>query len=1038
MQKHGFAEADGEAILSAMNAMLLASEMPAHPDDPTLQSEHMAAMDLAKPEEATHVATASGDWSSASTWQGGRIPDQGSRVLIPEAHSVTLDRELASELEWLRLNGELRFATDRDTELRVDTLVTAPGSRLEIGTAEQPVQSNVQARIVFADRGPLTVENDPLLMGRGAILHGTTRIHGAAKTSAVTAAIDPKRGDREIVLTDQPSGWSVGDQLVIAGTRPDGGGDETVVIQSIEGSRILLEAPLTEDHLTPRDHLKVHVANLSRNVEFTSENTAIDRRGHVMFMHTRDVDVANAAFNDLGRTDKLRPLDSPYFDDEGFFVEETGSNTGGRYSVHFHRNGVERSGSPAVIRGSVVAGNPGWGFVNHSSYVDFIDNVAFDVVGAAFSTEAGDEIGRFQDNLAIRMHGTGDEPISRQEDGDFGHAGDGFWLQGPGVVVENNVAAGATGSGLILYAEPLFEDGLGITTFPSGNLPDPFVAEGDASVPVSLAPLARFSDNESYGSALGAQIYYHRTFITIEEEQEEQARFQFAPSVMDGMSLWSNSNGMQVNYTVDTDFRDFEIIGPADGSGDTGFDAASNFYNRGTHHYENFVIEDYEIGFSAPRSGVIHVRNGYFNNITDFYLNEPRQLGRRMRFEGDIQFGDRASGVVEGEVVPRSYFEMDPELAPAADSANEHFLLDDQVILDFGPFQDQQLYFYEQLADHVLFPEPPQQLTPDDPGPTIGDEFVGVTNAEIASVLGESFGGAMVPDDAREVDRILGLVGSPAADLPELNPNPLPLDDEEEDDLDEDEEEGEEELEEDEEEIEEEEDDLEEDEEGIEEDVDEIDDPIDEPEGSELEIGLSEQGGNLRLRLRSDELIERSDDVVRTPVEGFDAISLFSSNFSEKVKFKFDPRLASSPDVVNLFAARGGDRIQIVQKNQGGPDLLAIHGQQGRDRLDASKFAGEVELDGGPGRDVLIGGRSRSELWGGSGADTFDLSRESSGVQWIMDFDPDVDRLRLGQSVGAYEINARGDDLWLLNGERVVAVFDGFVDQQDTLELLIS
>ena len=27
------------------------------------------------------------------------------------------------------------------------------------------------------------------------------------------------------------------------------------------------------------------------------------------------------------------------------------------------------------------------------------------------------------------MHGTGDEPISRQEDGDFGHAGDGFWLQ---------------------------------------------------------------------------------------------------------------------------------------------------------------------------------------------------------------------------------------------------------------------------------------------------------------------------------------------------------------------------------------------------------------------------------------------------------------------------------------------------------------------------------------------------------------------------------------------------------------------------------
>ena len=256
---------------------------------------------------------------------------------------LTLDSELTSSLKWLRVNGELRFATDRDTELRVDTLVTAPGSRLEIGTAEQPVPSNVRAQIVFADLGPLNVDDDPMLMGRGAILHGATRIHGAAKTSAVTAAIDPQRGDQQIVLDAQPSGWAVGDQLVIAGTSPDGQGDETVRIQSIEGSRILLDAPLNENHVTPRDHLKVHVANLTRNVEFSSENRAIDRRGHVMFMHTRDVDVANAAFNDLGRTDKLRSLDSPYFDDEGFFVEETGTNTGGRYSVHFHRNGVERS-----------------------------------------------------------------------------------------------------------------------------------------------------------------------------------------------------------------------------------------------------------------------------------------------------------------------------------------------------------------------------------------------------------------------------------------------------------------------------------------------------------------------------------------------------------------------------------------------------------------------------------------------------------------------------------------------------------------------
>ena len=1008
-------DGDDVVVANAMNAMLPASEMPAHPNSPTLQSEHLAAMDLAPPENATDVAAISGNWSSPSTWQRGRVPDEGSRVLVPEGVVLTLDGELTPSLKWLRVNGELRFATDRDTELRVDTLVTAPGSRLEIGTAEQPIPSNVRAQVVFADLGPLNVDNDPMLMGRGAILHGSTRIHGAAKTSAVTAAIDPQRGDQQIVLDAQPSGWAVGDQLVIAGTSPDGEGDETVRIQSIEGSRILLDAPLNENHVTPRDHLKVHVANLTRNVEFSSENKAIDRRGHVMFMHTRDVDVANAAFNDLGRTDKLRPLDSPYFDDEGFFVEETGTNTGGRYSVHFHRNGVERSGSPAVVRGSVVAGNPGWGFVNHSSYVDFIDNVAFDVVGAAFSTEAGDEIGRFQDNIAIRMHGTGDEPITRQEDGDFGHAGDGFWLQGPGVVVENNVATGATGSGLILYAEPLFEDGLGITTFPSDNLPDPSRANGDETVPVSLAPLAVFRGNESYGSALGAQIYYHRTLITIEEEQEEQASHQFAPSLMEDMSLWSNSNGMQVNYTVDTDFRDFQIIGPGDGSGDTGFDAASNFYNRGTHNYENFRVEDYEIGFAAPRSGSINVEGGYFNNITDFYLNEPRQLGRRIRFSGDLTFGNRESGVVEGELIPRSYFEMDSELAPAADSANEHFLLDDQVILDFGPFQNQQLYFYEQSADHVLFPEAPEQLTPDDPGPTIGEEFVGVTNAEIFSVLGESFGGAMTPADAREVDRILGLVGSPVVDLPELNPNPLPLDEGDESDEDDESDEGDDDS-----------------------DDGEMDDSTVDPEGSELEIGLSKQGGSLRLQLKRDELIERTSHVVRTSFGDVDAISLFSSDLSERIKLQMRSEPDSLPDVISLFAASGRDRVNLRQKGLEAPDLLAIHGQRGRDRLDASQYKGEVELDGGPGRDLLIGGQSTSELWGGPGSDTFDLSRESSGLQWIMDFDPTIDQIRLDQPGYSYEINVQGEDLWLVKGERTVAVFNDLADQYDAFERLLG
>lgn len=49
------------------------------------------------------------------------------------------------------------------------------------------------------------------------------------------------------------------------------------------------------------------------------------------------------------------------------------TNIRARYSIHFHRNGINRETPPSLVRGSVVFDNPGWGYVNHSSYVDFID-----------------------------------------------------------------------------------------------------------------------------------------------------------------------------------------------------------------------------------------------------------------------------------------------------------------------------------------------------------------------------------------------------------------------------------------------------------------------------------------------------------------------------------------------------------------------------------------------------------------------------------------------------------------------------------------
>ena len=58
--------------------------------------------------------------------------------------------------------------------------------------------------------------------------------------------------------------------------------------------------------------------------------------------------------------------------------------------------------SPALVEGCVVNNDPGWAYVNHSSRVDFVRNISYDVVGGAFNTEAGNETGSFIENIAIR------------------------------------------------------------------------------------------------------------------------------------------------------------------------------------------------------------------------------------------------------------------------------------------------------------------------------------------------------------------------------------------------------------------------------------------------------------------------------------------------------------------------------------------------------------------------------------------------------------------------------------------------------------
>ena len=370
-----------------------------HPDNFLLLHQHLALAALVPDTDVTHTAINSGPWSDPATWINGIVPGNAARVFIPAGVVVTVDGIHTTPLKTVRVDGTLRFDPSIDTELWVDTLVGKASGTFEMGTETQPVAADKTARLVIGSDGPIDRAWDPFAVSRGLVFSGVVSIFGAEKTPWLPLAMPPMAGHTTLQLASSPVGWAPGDKIVVAGTNATAHEDEVRQIISVNASTITIDA-LVFDHSVPRSDLQVHVANLDRNAVIESESRSLVERGHVMFHHDAVVHIGYAAFQDLGRTDKSRFVNNSAVDRNGVLAAGTGTNQVGRYPVHFHRQGIEDDGAPAMVRGTVVSGSPGWGFVNHSSNVVFEDNVACDVGGAGFVNEAGNEIGAYRNNIA--------------------------------------------------------------------------------------------------------------------------------------------------------------------------------------------------------------------------------------------------------------------------------------------------------------------------------------------------------------------------------------------------------------------------------------------------------------------------------------------------------------------------------------------------------------------------------------------------------------------------------------------------------------
>lgn len=531
-----------------------------HPDDPSKQSEHSAAHSLITSNNATHTAVKSGSWFNPSTWKGGRVPGADAKVIIPKGLTVKYDDVSDTRLFGLRVDGQLDFATNADTKMVIDTFVVSSDGTLTIGTKNNPVQGNVETQILIADNGKINTKWDPQQLSRGIISHGTVSIHGQEKTSHLKVSVDPGKGDSTLVLESTPDNWKVGDRIILTGTQyvQNGTQDEERTITSINGNRLTLDKPLSYDHGTPKADLKAYVANQSRNVTIATENAnklPANQRGHIMFMHSDNVDVRYAEFNELGRTDKSKPLDdfllkndakgSRVLDKNGDPISGKSTNIRGRYAVHLHRTGVNGNETPAVLIGNSVVGSPGWGIVQHDSYAVIEDNVSYDIVGSGFVSETGNEIGAWRNNISIKNQGRSDNEKSGEGNQDLGFAGHGFWFQSRSIENEGNIAAGNSGSGFFY-----FHRGVDQIDIEAENLAVEAWAKGQDTVKSDEAPITGFKNNEVFASDNGLRVI-----------KNFQIQGHDGRTVLDGLKAWEVAQGTELQYTSHYTLKDFELIG---------------------------------------------------------------------------------------------------------------------------------------------------------------------------------------------------------------------------------------------------------------------------------------------------------------------------------------------------------------------------------------------------------------------------------------------------------------------------------------------
>ncbi len=434
----------------------------------------------------------SGPWSAAATWDSGKVPGAGACVLVREGHTVTYDAKSDAVIRGINVAGTFRFAADKDTVLNVGLIKVQAGDEYSeegfdcdhatpeskgtrpaflVGTPETPITKTATIRLHFVEG--MNKESCPAIVCCG----GRMDFHGQPMSRTWLKLGKPlTKGAATVTLAEAPTGWNVGDKVVLTATtrqiktkktfQPsvrDYTQTEERIVKAIAGAVLTLAEPVAFDHRV-EDGYAGEVANLSRNV--VVESAAPDGvRGHTMYHKHSAGSISYAEFRYLGKKDTL-----------------------GRYAMHFHLCGDTMRGS-SVIGASIHDSHNRWLTIHGTNHLVVRDCVGYHSIGHGFFLEDATEVYNvFDRNLALQA--CIGKPLPKQVLAFDPNDGAGFWWSNSHNTFTRNVAAECDEYGFRfeVVAGKDFDPKLAVRQ-PDGTR---------KTVDVRTLPFVRFEDNEAH------------------------------------------------------------------------------------------------------------------------------------------------------------------------------------------------------------------------------------------------------------------------------------------------------------------------------------------------------------------------------------------------------------------------------------------------------------------------------------------------------------------------------------------------------------